>query len=417
MLKNYLKIAFKVFLRRKFYTFISLFGISFTLVVLMVAAAIFDHLAGPFPPETRTDRILYVYELNAAKQDGKSFSTGAPSYAFLDRYVRSLSSAEKVSIFSQGGVSISYKDVEKIESHFMLVDGAFWEVFAFDFLEGRPYTEQEEREGSFVAVINEATRRKLFGEESAVGRAIEVDGQNYRVTGVVANVPIFRQKTFADIWIPISTSPSEAYRTYTLQGNFQAAILARKPSDLPLIKEEFQSRLAQVEFPDPKSYDRIYAEAYTPLEEISRGVYGGPWDTEAHVEDLLFTLIGSAMLFMLLPALHLINLNVSRIMERAVEIGVRKTFGASSRTLVGQFVVENVLLTLVGGVVGFLLSFWVLYALSHSQLIQYGQFHLNYRIFLCGLLVTVFFGMFSGVYPAWKMSRLHPAEALRGGSQ
>ena len=53
------------------------------------------------------------------------------------------------------------------------------------------------------------------------------------------------------------------------------------------------------------------------------------------------------LLFMLLPALHLINLNVSRIMERASEIGVRKTFGASSRSLVGQFVVENVLLTLM----------------------------------------------------------------------
>ena len=53
---------------------------------------------------------------------------------------------------------------------------------------------------------------------------------------------------------------------------------------------------------------------------------------------------------MLLPAINLVNLNVSRILERASEIGVRKAFGASSRTLVGQFVVENVVLTLVGGV-------------------------------------------------------------------
>ena len=55
---------------------------------------------------------------------------------------------------------------------------------------------------------------------------------------------------------------------------------------------------------------------------------------------------------MLLPAVNLININVSRIMERASEIGVRKAFGASSLTLVGQFVVENVLLTLIGGAIG-----------------------------------------------------------------
>ena len=59
---------------------------------------------------------------------------------------------------------------------------------------------------------------------------------------------------------------------------------------------------------------------------------------------------------MLLPTVNLININVSRIMERASEIGVRKAFGASSRTLVGQFIVENLILTLVGGAVGFGLS-------------------------------------------------------------
>ena len=56
---------------------------------------------------------------------------------------------------------------------------------------------------------------------------------------------------------------------------------------------------------------------------------------------------------MLLPAVNLVNLNASRIMERASEIGVRKAFGASSRTLVGQFVVENVVLTLIGAALGF----------------------------------------------------------------
>ena len=58
MLKNYIKIAYKVFLRRKFFTFISLFAISFTLIVLMVAVAFFDHIFGPLPPETRLDRTL-----------------------------------------------------------------------------------------------------------------------------------------------------------------------------------------------------------------------------------------------------------------------------------------------------------------------------------------------------------------------
>jgi putative ABC transport system permease protein len=93
---------------------------------------------------------------------------------------------------------------------------------------------------------------------------------------------------------------------------------------------------------------------------------------------------------------------------------VRKAFGASSWTLVGQFVVENVLLTLFGGVIGFIGSILVLGAISASGLIPYAEFHLNYRIFLYGLLIAIFFGLFSGVYPAWKMSRLNPVQALKG---
>ncbi|MCI0525487.1 MAG: FtsX-like permease family protein, partial [Acidobacteria bacterium] len=112
-----------------------------------------------------------------------------------------------------------------------------------------------------------------------------------------------------------------------------------------------------------------------------------------------------------------ININVSRIMERASEIGVRKAFGASSWTLVGQFIVENVILTLLGGVIGFAISRFALQFITASGWFPYAEFHLNHRIFLGGFILAVFFGLLSGVYPAWKMSRLHPVQALKGVMQ
>jgi putative ABC transport system permease protein len=133
---------------------------------------------------------------------------------------------------------------------------------------------------------------------------------------------------------------------------------------------------------------------------------------------LLWTLIaGLMLLFALLPTVNLVNLNMSRIMERASEIGVRKAFGASSRTLVGQFIVENVVLALIGGVLGFVGSLFVLAAANRSSLIPYANFTMNYRIFLYGLGLAAFFGVLSGVYPAWRMSRLHPVQALKGASR
>jgi putative ABC transport system permease protein len=68
-------------------------------------------------------------------------------------------------------------------------------------------------------------------------------------------------------------------------------------------------------------------------------------------------------------------------------------------------------------VIGFIGSLLVLRAITESGLIQYAEFHVNYRVFLYGLGTAVFFGLFSGVYPAWKMSRLHPVQALKGASR
>ncbi len=120
---------------------------------------------------------------------------------------------------------------------------------------------------------------------------------------------------------------------------------------------------------------------------------------------------------MALPTINLVNINLSRILERASEIGVRKAFGASSLALVGQFLVENILLTLVGGALGWILSAAVLRAINVSGFIPYAEFHLNLRILLYGVLTALFFGVMSGIYPAWRMSRLHPVQALTGRSE
>jgi putative ABC transport system permease protein len=413
MLKNYLKIALKVLLRRKFFTFISLFGISFTLIVLMVATAMLDHVFGPMPPEVKTGRTLGIYTVRMEMPESGSARTGPSPYWFLDRYVRKLTTAERVSISSVFKTVNAFRNGVKIPLFLRRTDGEFWEILEFEFLEGGPFTVEDEKHANFVAVINEATRRKYFDEQPAAGRTIEIDGQNFLVVGVVPNVPIFRLSSFADVWVPLSTAKSNSYLREST-GNFLALILAKDRADLPKIKEELQSVLPHVEFPNPRDFNKIITTAETLFESVARGLFAQDRSASSYAAHFFILLVLLMILFMLLPTINLVNLNVSRIMERASEIGVRKAFGASSWTLVGQFVVENILLTLVGGVIGFAGSVLVLNMLTDSGLIQYAQFHLNYRIFLYALATAIFFGLFSGVYPAWKMSRLHPVEALRG---
>ena len=413
MIENYLKIAFRVLARRKFFTAISLFGISVALVVLMVAAALLDHVFAPHPPETRLERTLGIYGLGLRGEQASS--SGPPGYGFLDRYARDLPGVERMSIYSLQERAVSYVGERKIYSWLKRTDGEFWKILDFEFVEGGPFTAGDEANRNFVAVINESTRERFFGEgASGLGRTIELDGQRFRVVGVVEDVPFLRISPFADVWVPISTLKSTGYR-HRLRGNFHALLLAESEEAMPLIREELQSRLADVRFPDPEEFDTAYAGAETLFEAVSRHLLSESFE-RAYPERLLAVLLTLAALFMLLPAVNLVNLNLSRILERTSEIGVRKAFGGSARELVGQFLVENLILTALGGALGLILSGMILHAVEASGAIPYAELSLNFRIFLWGLGLTLFFGILSGVYPAWKMARMHPVRALRGRS-
>jgi putative ABC transport system permease protein len=420
MLRNYLKIAFKVLLRRKLFTAISLFGISFTLVVLMVVTAVLDHAVAPLRPETRQDRTLGVY---FARMSGKGNQwQSEPGYALLDRYQRGLPGVERMSILSTASVVNSYLNGRRIQSSLKRTDAEYWKILDFEFLEGGPFNEDDLLNARFVAVINATTRRRFFGDGKAVGEMLDADGQRFRVVGVVPDVPELRQLPFADIWVPVTTAKSDSYRSEVM-GDFIGIFLARSPADFPAIRSEFEARLKRVEL--PRGYDTIRAAPMSPLEALATQLLGfSPLgrlvnDDSDHVSLARFWATTSilALLFMLLPTLNLVNLSVSRIMERASEIGVRKAFGASSRTLVQQFVVENVALTIVGGLLGFALAQLVLNALNASGFLAYAHFALNGRVFFYGLTLAVFFGVLSGAYPAWRMARLHPVEALKGSTR
>ena len=405
MLKNYIKIALKVLRRRKFFTFISLFAISFTLVVLMVATAILDHLFAPMPPESNLDRTLGVFYMEM--KGPKSTWSGNPGYGFLNKYVRGLSNVEQFSIFSEQKTVTSYVKGAEIKSFLKRTDGTYWKILNFTFIEGRPLIDDDDNNANYVAVISEATREKFFGNGSALGKFIEADRQSFQVVGVVQNVPELRPIGFADIWVPNSTSPQVSYRD-KLMGDYIGLILAQSKDDFALIRQEFQSRLPGVQLPK-KEYDRMEGKPETFMESISPEIFDG-----RRSDVLMGIIILLMLLFMFLPTINLVNINVSRILERSSEIGVRKSFGASSWTLVGQFVVENLILTAIGGLIGFVIAGIMLGIINNSGLIQYANLSLNLRIFGYGFVMILVFGLLSGVYPAWKMSRIHPVLALKG---
>ena len=408
MLRHALAMAWKVLGRRKVFTAISLFGISMTLLVLMVATSLADHVFGEHPPETRLERTLGIYGLGMVGEHASS--TGFPGWRFLDRYARDLPGVEEESFFRNLGWMTSYHEGREIRYWLKRTDAAFWRILDFELVEGRPLTAEDVAEARRVVVINEDTRDAFFGSGPALGERIDVEGSPHQVIGVVRDVPFLRFAPFADVWAPLTTAPNDIWRT-EVRGDFQAILLADSRKSLPLIKEEFQRRIREA-VPESEEFDHYYAGADTHFEFVSRAFLSSQ-AKESHPGRLKAILATAAFLFMLLPTLNLVNINLSRILERAQEIGVRKAFGAPARALVGQFLIENLVLTLIGGLVGLALSFLALEGLEATGWIPHAEFDPNLRIFGWALILALVFGILSGVYPAWRMARLDPVQALR----
>lgn len=409
MLKNYFKIAIAVLRRRKFFTFISLFGISFTLSILIVLTAFIDHFTSDSYPETNRDNSLYVQSVQ--QKSPKGFTMRGPvSMYFVKEFIEPMKSVEKVGVSSIFSPTNTYIKDRKLVLDLKFTNDAFWDVIGFQFVEGKPYSGKQIEQAEKVAVITESARHAYFGSADAVvGKYIETDNVKYRISGVVKDVPLTMLASYADVYVPYTVSKRDlSKREYN--GNFIAVLQIKNGVDLKTMQDEYASVVSKIPPIDPE-FSQITSSADSYLAGFTRELFG---NSSSSGVGMFAVVIGIFVLFfMLLPTLNLVNINISRIMERSSEIGVRKAFGASSRTLVYQFLVENIILTFAGTVLGIALAIGVMAYFNSSGVIPHLHLSLNFQVVLAALVLCLVFGFVSGVYPAWRMSRMQVVDALK----
>jgi putative ABC transport system permease protein len=412
MFKNYLLMASKVFMRRKLFTLINLVCIVLTLVVLLVITALLNTAFFPDGVEGKSDRFLQVSIIRAeGGSNGRSTRTSPLGYKIVDKYLRPIPSLEAVAAVSQATTVSVYQNGRSTALQMRRADADYWKILDFKVLAGRLPTADDVAQGRLVAVINASTASKLFAESSPLGQSVRVGDQQFAVIGVVEDVIHFN--AFADIWAPVTTFPSSDYKQQYF-GEFTGLLLAKSAADLPALRLEVERIAKTVTFDDPKRWHSARFWADSKLDLFARLLLDNVNHPDSGAGTLIALLSAIMLLFMMLPALNLVNLNTGRIMERSAEIGVRKAFGATNGQLVGQLIVENVLLCLVGGLLSLLVTAGVLVWLEGSGLIPYLKVSLNWAVFAVGLLITIIFGVLSGVLPALKMARLDPVVALKG---
>jgi putative ABC transport system permease protein len=279
-------------------------------------------------------------------------------------------------------------------------------------VEGKPYNAQQVDNGEKLVVISEHLRQTYFGEDQpATGKFIEVDNKAYRVSGVVKNISEAHKYQFADAFLPYKESKRVNLTSKALDGIFIGTLLIDPKDDISQVQEEYSQLVSRIN-PGDERYEKAHSYAGPFLTTFTRSLVDAD-GSDSGVAKFITIGILLFILFLLLPTLNLVNLNISRIYERASEIGVRKAYGASSGVLVIQFMTENIIITLLGGVMGILLSWIIIQVINDGMFLSNLSLSINVAVMVYSLIACLVFGLISGVYPAWRMSKLHVVNALK----
>lgn len=361
MLRIYWKQALCLLKENKLLSLISILGTALAICMIMVMVITYQIRVKNYSPEDHRDRMLYVRWAGRSAGD-KQAGNGFLSLRTVKECFLPLRTPEAVAVVSPWRTRLASLPggTEKKNCLTLFTDDVFWKVFNFRFLQGAPYTAEEVASGIRKAVITESVARRLYGSSQAVGQTILLDYQAYTVGGVVKDVSSIARSSYSEVWVPYSTFPlPDDTWAESITGWFHVILLARSSADFDAIRQELDHRLAQYNNSLKEYRITLYNQPNTQLERELKGY--GTQGTNKAAFILRYLLV--IVILLLVPAINLSGMTLSRMRKRLAEIGIRKAFGATRGTLLVQILSENLFLTLLGGMAGLVISYFAVYGM------------------------------------------------------
>ncbi|MFC1721189.1 ABC transporter permease [Patescibacteria group bacterium] len=271
--------------------------------------------------------------------------------------------------------------------------------------EGELFGDLEEKQKSSVAVIGSKVKEELFGQnQSPIGEYITIKGKRFRVVGTF---PEEGQNLFFNVdevvLVPVTTA-----QTYLLGiDHFHEVMMkAESPDVVDQVVHDIEATIREMhDITDPEKDDFFVETQQGMIEQI------------AVILGILTAFLSSVVaISLVVGGIGVMNIMLVSVTERTKEIGLRKAVGATDADILKQFLIESVVLTGIGGIIGItlgiLFSIIASYGLS-AYLNTAWDFNFPVSAALLGVGVSAFVGLLFGIYPARKASRKSPIEALR----
>lgn len=304
-----------------------------------------------------------------------------------------------VSVFASGGSTVKY-GTEKTNPNINIqgFDENGLAAQGLELAQGRNFTFSEAENGSNVCIIGSEIAKTVFKNEDPLDKIITAGNNRLKVIGVLASkgssmgfsgdravyVPLFKAKL-----INSNSNPSYTITVMVPNNDIVETVIGESTSEFRNIRK--------IKIKEPNNFEitKSDAVAQTLFENLAWLAIGG-------IAIGSITLIGASI--------GLMNIMLVSVTERTREIGIRKAIGANPATIRKQFLIEAIVICLIGGAFGILMGIGIGNLISLSM---GGSFIIPWGFILGGLVLCVGVGILSGYYPAKKASKLDPVEALR----
>ena len=407
-LVHYLTFAGNNICRNKLFSFFCIIVSALTCIFIYAILQMTSIINNDTSPFSNSDRTISFCDEFYDTQG--RYLDGIPT-PYLETFLKGLRNYESCAISNTEFTSVVIGD-KMFPSSVAFVNSDYFILNDFEFTDGRAFTKEETWDVEKMAVITEKIARKYYGNISALGQELEIQGNHYKVIGVVKDYSVFSTvKEIASIWLPYSVNkfmPS-GMTVYTIDVLFPKNVPKKefKQDMLFALKAFYKNRGMDLDL----SIDRLMTLKEQRLARYgNNGLFVG-------VSIIIFLLL-------LIPAINIITLSESGIQNRISELAVRRACGATKGAILYMIMTESFILVGIGFIAGIALAHPII-NLAESLFFRSsadgtGATLLSGPIPIINVLVLIcsgiIFSLISGGIPAYMAAKKNISLMLKGGS-
>lgn len=411
MLQNYFKTALRHLFRQPQYAFLNILGLTIGLASSFLILLYLFHELSYDKYHEKADRIYRIgADIHEPDNAFRWSTTQTPLGMALKSEFGEVE--EFVRFISNGRTRLESNAVNYFDEKVFFVDSTIFNVFTFNLIKGDPKTALQ---APNAIVLNETLADKIFKKENPIGKTLKSDGDlTFQVTGVYKDMPA-NSHLIANAMISASTV--HQFMNSDNWGNFGVyTYVLLKPNTDP---QQFTSKLSSVikkyvaPIFDPLGIKIQYKTLALKRIHLYSDFEGEPEPLGNINYIYIFSAVGIFLL--LIACINYMNLATARSARRSLEVGIRKVVGAERSLLIGQFLTESILLSLIALILSFLLLLIIIHPINQILGTELSLATLlQPKLFLIILGIVLITGILGGSYPAFYLSSFNPIGIIKG---